>query len=148
MAFCNWLREMPDNFLRASQGGSSILITINHMSKAQLFWTKFLNGEDLNSFSWSVNIDSSAKEIELFDSTSRALQEKCLSFTNEELLTPVEFKASWAENTLERMHYILHCVNHNTHHRGQIVSIARANGYQQKIPATEYAMFMGELARN
>lgn len=141
--FCKWLEGLPEHFLTNRSEGNSVIQIIQHMSRIQLFWKKFLNGESIDNFLWTIDLLNTHQELENLVVTSMKLHEKCISFSDQELCTLVHFKTEWAENKLERIYYILHCVNHNTHHRGQIISKLRQIGYTGEVPSTEYSIFIG-----
>lgn len=43
--------------------------------------------------------------------------------------------------------FMMHVINHNTYHRGQIVTIARMLGVFENIPNTDYEAYLWAMER-
>lgn len=52
-------------------------------------------------------------------------------------------KGDWFAN--KNSGIIMHCMNHSTFHRGQIIAIARQLGYQGPVPSTDLITYLREI---
>lgn len=127
-------REIPSSY-------SSIDYTLQHMLRTQRYWLLFLTGKELSQHSWAVR----EKEVENIMSelimVSIQMKDEFEKFTEEDLLQVLELRSPWAQNDLPRYEYIQHIINHNTYHRGQIVTIARNVGITEGVVNTDYNFF-------
>jgi len=116
-------KETPSSF-------PTIEKTILHVWDAELVWLKRLQGESLTSWpSESFTGDREALITGWIDNTI-ALKDFVESKGEEYLTSTVEYKTMAGKlysNTVEEIIY--HVVNHGTFHRGQIVTMLRANGF-------------------
>ena len=106
--------------------------TILHIWDAELIWFKRLQGESLTEWpSKDFNGDREALISGWIDN-SIALKDFVESKGEDYLSTFIEYKNTSGKaysNTVEEMLY--HVVNHGTFHRGQIITMLRANGITQ-----------------
>jgi uncharacterized damage-inducible protein DinB len=117
--------ETPSSF-------STIEKTILHIWDAELVWFKRLQGESLTDWpSKSFEGDRETLITGWIDNCI-ALKEYIESKGEDYLSTAIAYKTMEGKpysNTVEEMLY--HVVNHGTFHRGQIVTMLRANGIDQ-----------------
>jgi uncharacterized damage-inducible protein DinB len=59
-------------------------------------------------------------------------------YTEAELMEEIES----IDLTKPRYEFILHVINHNTYHRGQIVTMCRSLGATEQVPAMDYEVFL------
>lgn len=140
-----WLNSLDDTILNQKTASSynSINKTIRHLRIAQKFWNEFLQGNSIERFNWTEELQEPSIELKLLLYLTQEFQGIVSNFTEEQLSEKVEFRSPWANNNLERIYYIIHVVNHSTYHRGQIVTMARCLNITEGIPMTEYSIFLG-----
>ena len=140
--FVNWLAEQTDEKLQqeVASSFSSILSTLNHIWAIDEYWVATINQRDAFENRYGI---TDFKRDEIFQGLiSRSVQfvADVKAFTEEELTTALKVVRPWLETTQARYEFILQMVNHGTHHRGQIVTIARNAGITD-VPNTDYVFF-------
>ena len=122
----------------------SIDKTLQHMLRAQRFWLAFICGHDFRQLNWAAREgEALAIRQELLE-TSEQMVDAFSAFSEADLMTELNLDMPWAKNRQPRYEYILHCVNHSTFHRGQVVTMLRALGVTEGIPGTDYQFFTAE----
>ncbi len=118
---------------------SSIRKTIEHMFMAEEVWYRRLNGEPLK------NMQHAEKDFELFIKQHAARSQSFIDFVSskdEEFLktnsTYKDLKGNEHINANWQM--IMHCMNHSTSHRGQLITLLRTHGVTS-IPATDMIVY-------
>jgi len=143
--FVNWLKTLDGNVLAADTPSSfrGITLTLQHMVQAQNFWMPvimqtFIGRED-RPFDAAAGInamqnllDGSQKMTDVFSSYSEEALTQLISHPDVDLVQP-------------RYAFMLHVINHNTYHRGQIVTMARALGVTNGFVETDYDAFLWHL---
>lgn len=138
-----WLNTLDRSLLYQAVLSSfgSIALTMEHMHLAQRHWLniitrgKFLAPDDTNrSYQVERVIDDLLAGSELMIDTY-------VQFSETDLLDQLN------RNDMEqsRYEYIVHSINHNSYHRGQIVTISRGLGVVDNIPETDYDAFLWHL---
>ena len=121
---------------------SSIRKTVYHIWDAEFIWLSRINGVSLSSFPSKdfgddIAIDSflSCSEDWLKSTANQedAFFDKVCTYKN---LKQVEFSNTYAE-------IILHCMNHSTYHRGQLITLLRQAG-KVDLPSTDMIAFFRE----
>lgn len=130
-------KETPSSF-------NTIEKTILHIWDADLVWRKRLQGESLKEWpSKGFSGDKSALLVGWLQNATD-LKNHVASKGPEYLQSQVNYK-SMAEqsysNTVEEI--IFHVVNHGTFHRGQIVTMLRANGFTD-VSSTDLITYLRE----
>lgn len=120
---------------------TSIDYTVQHILRAQKFWTLFIQNENTHNFEWLVYEDAAIEMIHEWKAQSSNMRETIEKFNEFELMQQLTLNMPWAKNKRSRYDYIVHVINHSTYHRGQISSIARQLGVNKGIPATDYNIF-------
>ncbi len=120
---------------------TSIDKTVQHILRIQKFWTAFVSGKDVTHFDWRVFENEAARILHELKSQSAEMQNIISAFTEEQLVQELQLNMPWAQNQLPRYEYIVHCINHSTYHRGQIVTIARSLGITENIPSSDYNFY-------
>jgi DinB family len=69
---------------------------------------------------------------------SRLMLNTVDAYTEDELLD----KVASTDMLQSRYEFILHMINHNTYHRGQIVTMCRRLGVLDNVPAMDYEAFL------
>jgi uncharacterized damage-inducible protein DinB len=139
----HWLLRLPEEKLyqQATSSFESIDLTVQHIVRLQKFWFAFVKNEDVNNFDWSKRNRDAINIIAELVATSQQVKDFVKNCNANELSETLELNMPWAKNTLPRYEYIMHNNNHNTFHRGQIITIARQIGIIENIPNTDYNFF-------
>ena len=128
------IENVDESILKKETGSSfpTIEKTILHIWDAELIWFKRLQGVSLTEWpSKDFNGDREALISGWIDNCI-ALKDFVESKGEDYLSTVIEYKNTSGKaysNTVEEMLY--HVVNHGTFHRGQIITMLRANGITQ-----------------
>ena len=127
------VRQVPPEDLNREAGVSfgSLLGTMAHMLSSQRLWLSRFLGNPLTSIptldetpdlpSWIAVWEESASQIEAF----------VAGLSDEQLASSLTWNSipDGEEHTLPLWQPVVHLVNHNTYHRGQVVSLLRQMGY-------------------
>lgn len=123
---------------------SSIRKTVFHVWDAEFIWLMRLQGKSLSKGPTS-ELPPGTHPSAGFVAGSEAM----LSFIETQ---PEEFFAQ--PNTYRNLrgeeftsfHYemIMHCMNHSTFHRGQLVTLIRETGWTEKLPSTDMIAYFRE----
>jgi uncharacterized damage-inducible protein DinB len=138
-----WLHTVDEKIVTQKTPSSfeSIGLTIQHITMVQRFWSQFVREGNPVGFNWKAQEKEVKYILEDLCENSKKITDDFSSFSEEELQVRLELDQKWLQNKLIRYEYILHCLNHSTFHRGQIVTMARSNGIVQHIPHTDYNVF-------
>ena len=108
---------------------STIRKTMLHIWDAQLIWMARLNGQSFNSWP-SKDFKGSLEDACLglvADSTEFEILAEKISGAASQRFTYKNQEGSEFTNTAEEI--IMHCMNHGTYHRGQIITMLRQAGF-------------------
>jgi uncharacterized damage-inducible protein DinB len=83
-------------------------------------------------------MDDAATNFSQLQAVSRLMLDEFGGYTEEELLE----KVASTDMVQSRYEFILHAINHNSYHRGQIVTMCRHLGVVDNIPAMDYEVFL------
>jgi uncharacterized damage-inducible protein DinB len=124
---------------------TSLRETVGHISDAEMIWISRLKGVSVDHWP-SQNIKVSTEEfLNQFTSISKAW---CNFIENQDdsiLQQDCFYKDIAQEEHREKVHgIVMHCMNHSTFHRGQIISILRQIGLKQGLPSTDMITFLRE----
>jgi uncharacterized damage-inducible protein DinB len=118
-----------------------LLKTVYHIWDAEFIWLKRLNGESLQSIAsknFTGTFSDAKGKILLLD---KAFIEYVSSLNEEKLSVPFTYKniegKTFTNLTWES---VLHCMNHSTYHRGQIITMLRQLGIET-IPSTDFITY-------
>jgi uncharacterized damage-inducible protein DinB len=117
--------ETPSSF-------NSIEKTILHIWDSQLIWSQRMQGESLTEWPSKSFIGDQEELISGWIDNCVALKDYVESKGDDYLQTVIEYKTLEGKaysNTVEEIIY--HVVNHGTFHRGQIITMLRANGLKE-----------------
>jgi len=137
-----WLKTLDSALLAADTPSSfrSITLTLQHMVQAQYFWlpviTETFNGRGDEPFDPGAGISAmqhllhgSQEMLNVFSTYSEEALLQLISHPDVDLVQP-------------RYAFMLHIFNHNTYHRGQIVTMARVLGVTGGFVETDYDAFL------
>ena len=106
------------------------------MCHAQNFWLTVLKEGNVEKLDETIKVNAIEDVINNLLAGSQQMLDTFTAYSNEDLLKLVSNKAT----TQARYGFILHAINHNTYHRGQIVTMLRQLGVE-KIPATDFIVW-------
>jgi len=133
-----WLKTLDNDLLTKETRSSfpTIDLTLQHMKNAQNFWLSIIN--ETKRPDETIKINAIDQVIHELLASSQQMIDIFTAYTEEELQQPVQ-----SDNmTQSRYEFILHMINHNSYHRGQIVTMARGFGVTDNIPETDYEAFL------
>lgn len=136
----DWLKTLERNIVYQETASSynSIDLTIQHMLHAQNFWLSVLTVQDFKNMDETAKNNSFEINVASLLAGSQRMIETFNEYTEAELLEQVSTDAT----TQSRYDFILHVINHNSYHRGQIITISRQMGVKENIPCTDYEYFL------
>lgn len=122
----------------------SLRKTTYHIWSAEEVWYKRLHGESPPFLPEPTN--NFPEFAKLFSSRSQSFIE-LVKNKDENFLTQINAYKDTRGNPHSNMHWqmIMHCMNHSTFHRGQIITILREAG-ETKVPTTDLIVYFRELA--
>jgi uncharacterized damage-inducible protein DinB len=122
----------------------SIKKTVLHIWDAQVIWTLRLYGKII--YSWpSKNFKGTKEELLTgFIHSSKELEEYVNTLKTDEEKAIIEYSNLKGEKfSTSISDIIIHCINHSTFHRGQIITMLRQTGKTELI-STDYIIFLRE----
>ena len=136
----DWLKSIDVKLLYKEIKSSfpSIDLTLQHMKNAQNFWYAVISNADINSLDQELRMDSIDWVIQELLKGSQNLVNLVAFLDDYDLLTSVSSPAM----TKTRYEFIFHAVNHNSYHRGQIITISRSLDITENIPNTDYDTYL------
>lgn len=136
-----WVREHKSSF-------KSIRETLLHIADAQAVWHSRLHGTSPTkwpSADFSGTNEEAANRLLI---SSEAFVTHVSAMNDEDLLATCTFNTIAGQQVSMKVHdVLLHCMNHSTFHRGQIVNMLRASGVDE-IPPTDYLVYVRSNAGN
>lgn len=137
------LSSHPDDLICQANESSfgTINKTIQHITKAQDFWMHFLAGHNVNEFDWNIRDGGVSQTYIELEKSSLLFKDTVYGYSLVQLNEELKLNARWSKGSQGRYEYILHVVNHGTHHRGQIITQLRQLGITEKLLNTDYAFF-------
>jgi uncharacterized damage-inducible protein DinB len=138
--FTGWLKSLDASLLYKETKSSfpSIDLTLQHMKNAQNFWHAVIGNTNINSLDQELRTGSVDWVIAELLKGSQNFVDMVISLNDDDLLA----KASSPAITGTRYEFILHAINHNSYHRGQITTITRSLGITENIPNTDYENYL------
>jgi uncharacterized damage-inducible protein DinB len=119
----------------------SLRKTFYHLWDAEVIWLKRLRGESLDDWpskSFNGNFTEAKAEILAYDKAFMEFVEKS---SEEKLSAPFTYhNVEGKVFTNPVWESVLHCMNHSTYHRGQVVTLLRQLQVKE-IPATDFIVF-------
>ena len=136
----NWLRTKPAELLEKEvvSSFSTIRVTLIHILETQRYWLSVINPEGIYS---GQDFDGDLEEtFSRLMEQSQELAEYVESLSARALENDMLVVNPWFECNFPNFEYILHCMNHSTYHRGQIVTMGRNLGFTD-APMTDYNFY-------
>lgn len=137
---CDWLKSLDSALLYKLIPSSfpSIDLTLQHLKNAQLFWYAVISEIDTNTSKEEILVNDIEQVMADLKQTSADILGLVTSFSDDQLAANVSSPAI----TSSRAEFILHLVNHNSYHRGQIITICRSYGITENIVNTDYDNYL------
>ena len=135
-----WLKSLDKDLLykETPSSFSSIDLTLQHINHAQNFWLTVLTEGDTTKLDETIKFNAVDVVITDLLAGSQQMLDSYEAYTEDELLK----KVSNGVTIQCRYDFILHAINHNSYHRGQIVTMSRRLGVINNIPNTDYEAFL------
>ena len=136
----DWLKSLDKNLLYKEIKSSfpSIDFTLQHMKNAQNFWHAVITNSNINSLDEELRIDSADWVIKELLKGSQNLINLVTSLNDDDLSTLVSSPAM----TKTKYEFMIHAINHNSYHRGQVITILRSLDMTENIPNTDYDTYL------
>ena len=124
---------------------NTIRKTLYHIMGTELIWYKRLNGESLNYWPGDKFDGSFDEFTSQFLEGSLLLNTYVKSRSDEELSSMLVYKSMGGIEFRNRINNIIqHCVNHSSHHRGQLYTMMRTVGFVD-LQSIDYITFVREI---
>jgi len=147
----HWANENVCNFISSNEqlldmeiksSFNTIRKTLYHIRDAETIWYKRLNGESPNKWPNEKFTGSIKEFIRQFLANSLLLNDYVKSKSYPELLEYIDYTNMSSKKCKDMIaNCILHCVNHSTHHRGQIYTMLRQAGITN-LTSIDYITFI------
>ena len=141
------VREVSAEDLTRDAGISfgSLLGTMAHMLGSQQLWFARFSGHPLDHRPGLQDFPNLPSWIHGWEETAAGIEAFLAGVTDEQLAAALTWTGSNGEvYTRPLWQPVLHMVNHNTYHRGQVVSLLRQMGYTP--PTTDLIYYFAERA--
>ena len=141
-----WLKSVDEQLLYREIKSSfpGIDLTLQHMIHAQNFWHAVISNSDINSLDEEVRTGSVDQVIAGLLNGSQNLVDLVRSLDDDDLMSKVSTPAM----TKMKFEFVLHVINHNSYHRGQIITIARSLDVTDNFPNTDYDTYLWTRENN
>ncbi|WP_129715663.1 DinB family protein [Pedobacter sp. SYP-B3415] len=135
-----WLQSKPVELLEqeVASSFSSIKKTLRHIWESQAYWLAAIKRGDTENF--GTFSDDTAIILNGIMEQSAELAEYINGMDEQDFQQNNLLVSPWFQSDFENFEYVLHCVNHSTYHRGQIVTIGRNVGLTD-APMTDYNFY-------
>lgn len=142
------LAGVPPTLLDEPMGGSFATIrkTIYHIWDAQVIWLTRLQGASPASWpSASYGDDFSGYDVYFLQQSEDF--DRFVSTRPDSYFEDMCFYRNLNGDSLKTRNgdIILHCMNHSTYHRGQVITFLRQSGIQD-VPHTDYLIYLRDLS--
>lgn len=143
----NFLQQQPETIVNTAVDNSfpSIRKTVYHIWDAQVIWYKRLRGESLTDWpskqyddtfeGWQTYFIQQSEEFHFFTENKPDIffEQHCIYYN----LKGEELKET-------NGNIILHCMNHSTYHRGQIITMLHQM-HITHLPSTDFIFYLRDL---
>jgi len=136
LALINWLSSKPVPLLEKEVISSfpSISLTLQHMWHMQEHWFAMITKKDQQS---RLHAQSVGKVMSAILTQSAQIADAVSVLSVAELREEIIIDQLWFTCAFAVSEYLVQLVNHNTFHRGQIITIGRQLGFTD-VPITDY----------
>ncbi|WP_031527931.1 DinB family protein [Dyadobacter crusticola] len=136
----NWLKRKPRELVdkEVLSSFSTIRETLIHIVETQRYWLSVINPDgDYSDQEFDGDLDETFSFVM---AQSQELAEYVETLSAGGLVEETLVVSPWFECNFPKFEYILHCMNHSTYHRGQIVTMGRNLGFTD-APMTDYNFY-------
>jgi uncharacterized damage-inducible protein DinB len=120
----------------------SLRKTVHHIWDAELAWLARLRGETLP---WPPSAQFESPSIADFVITSAGFVSYVEARHEDYFLEECEYQNIKGQRFVTPVYgIIMHCMNHSTFHRGQIITILRELGEESGLPSTDLIAYLRE----
>ncbi len=142
-ALISWLKSNNQDTLQRITASSfgAITDTLNHIVSAQKFYVSMLN-ENPARFNHDRTLEDIYLELLL---SSNDLIVCITSLSDEEIAAYRNLDVGPVQGSFPLAGILMHCINHSTYHRGQVVTQGHQLGLA-KAPATDYYRYVLSMA--
>lgn len=135
-----WLKTLDKHILykQTLSSFNSIDLTLQHICHAQNFWLTVLAEGDVEKLDETIKVNAIEIVINDLLKGSQQMLDTFATYSDDDLLKPVSNNVT----TQPRFDFILHVINHNSYHRGQIITMIRNLGIAGNIPNTDYDTYL------
>lgn len=122
----------------------SVKSTLLHIWDAQLIWLSRMKGSSPTFFPSEAFVGGRSEVIEGLENNTRAYLQFVASMNSANFLEICSFKTLSGKAMNQTFaELILHCMNHSTYHRGQILTMLRQLEFKDFLP-TDYIFYLRE----
>jgi uncharacterized damage-inducible protein DinB len=141
----SWLSSLDSSLLSARVRSSfpSIELTLEHINDSQDFWYAVITESELANRNLMGENEPVEPVLSRLLRGSQKMIDTYTEYTEAELVQKVASPVM----IQRRCDFIMHTINHNSYHRGQIVTISRILGVTNDIPETDYETFLWSVCR-
>jgi uncharacterized damage-inducible protein DinB len=119
----------------------SIRKTVYHIWDAETIWLNRLKKIQLSGWPSKEFAGSFEEAANLLQDIDNEFSDLVSGFTNEQLNVELQYKSIAGQSYSNRVcDMVMHCVNHSTYHRGQLITMLR-QAEVTNIPTTDYIAF-------
>jgi uncharacterized damage-inducible protein DinB len=136
----NWLKTKPATTLVQEVPSSfpSIKLTMLHIWQTECYWLSILKK---GSPETSEPFDGTVYDVfTALLTTSNELAAYVNAMTEGNIQEKTLIVSPWFQSDFKNFEYIMHCANHSTYHRGQVITIGRNLGFTD-APMTDYNFY-------
>jgi len=130
----DWDKEQKSSF-------KTLKLTVLHLYDAETIWYDRLNGKSLAKYPSEGFAGTNEDAAGLLLETSKKFIHFMNNQTEEDLLKKCSFRRiNGEEFSMQVSDVLLHCMNHSTFHRGQMITMLRYTGADE-LPSTDYSTY-------
>ncbi|RNL94463.1 damage-inducible protein DinB [Sinomicrobium pectinilyticum] len=135
-----WLRTKDEDLMEQHVPSSfpGIGPTLEHIRQTERYWLSVLKKEPSKTFKEVKGTLEDTFTGVLKQSSELANYIHVLAEENTEEKILIE--SPWFRSDFPAFEYVMHCVNHSTYHRGQVITIGRNLGFTD-APMTDYNFY-------
>jgi uncharacterized damage-inducible protein DinB len=135
-----WLKTLGNDLLYRQTPSSfpSVDLTLQHMVRAQNFWLAVLTKANISQLDETIKVNAVNTVVDDLLAGSQKMLDTFSAYSEVQLLEQVKSP----DLVKSRYEFILHAINHNSYHRGQIITMTRCLGVEGNIPSTDYDVFL------
>jgi uncharacterized damage-inducible protein DinB len=135
--------SLPGDFFtaRADNSFDSIRKTFLHIWDAEYIWMARIEGKSFDT--WPSALVNDDEPISALLETSLKWKDYSSSASVEELERKVDYGSiDGTPHSQKVFEILMHCMNHSTFHRGQVITMLRGFKVEGKIPSTDLITYL------